>query len=211
MPRSRLKRILVVALGILAVLVVLLLLPPVQTALVRSAVRGVEGVEIDVGRVSAGPWGGEVEGLRVQVPGLEITVERAEADLAFWSSLGHLALDVEQAVAKGVDIRIGPFVVGGGGDDEKAAEPFEFHGLSPFARLPRRLVVRSAQAVGTITVTATEELAITGPWSATASDLGPQRRLSAELDTTLDRIGELDGVRGSESLIHLSTRLDRRT
>lgn len=30
------------------------------------------------------------------------------------------------------------------------------------------------------------------------------------LDATLDRIGEAKGVRGSESLIHLSTKLDRR-
>lgn len=30
------------------------------------------------------------------------------------------------------------------------------------------------------------------------------------LDATLDRIGEVKGVRSSESLIHLSTRLDRR-
>lgn len=30
------------------------------------------------------------------------------------------------------------------------------------------------------------------------------------LDDTLDRIGEIDGVRASESLIHLSTRIDRR-
>ncbi|GGD39712.1 Lrp/AsnC family transcriptional regulator [Sinisalibacter lacisalsi] len=35
-------------------------------------------------------------------------------------------------------------------------------------------------------------------------------RSTAELDDTLDRIGALDGVRGSESLIHLSTRIDRR-
>lgn len=32
----------------------------------------------------------------------------------------------------------------------------------------------------------------------------------AALDAALDRIGEIDGVRGSESLIHLSTRIDRR-
>lgn len=30
-----------------------------------------------------------------------------------------------------------------------------------------------------------------------------------ELDTTLDKIGEIDGVQAMESLIHLSTRLDR--
>lgn len=35
-------------------------------------------------------------------------------------------------------------------------------------------------------------------------------RSTAELDDTLDRIGELTGVRGSESLIHLSTKIDRR-
>lgn len=32
---------------------------------------------------------------------------------------------------------------------------------------------------------------------------------TAELDETLDRIGEARGVRSSESLIHLSTKLDR--
>ena len=32
---------------------------------------------------------------------------------------------------------------------------------------------------------------------------------TAELDDVLDRIGGLDGVRSSESLIHLSTKLDR--
>lgn len=33
---------------------------------------------------------------------------------------------------------------------------------------------------------------------------------TAELDDTLDRIGEARGVRSSESLIHLATKLDRR-
>ncbi|RNF35212.1 Lrp/AsnC family transcriptional regulator [Paracoccus methylarcula] len=32
---------------------------------------------------------------------------------------------------------------------------------------------------------------------------------TAELDDLLDRIGEIDGVRSSESLIHLGTKLDR--
>ena len=31
-----------------------------------------------------------------------------------------------------------------------------------------------------------------------------------QLDETLDKIGEIDGVEGLESLIHLSTRIDRR-
>lgn len=32
-----------------------------------------------------------------------------------------------------------------------------------------------------------------------------------DLDRMLDRIGEIQGVKGSESLIHLSTKIDRRT
>ena len=35
-------------------------------------------------------------------------------------------------------------------------------------------------------------------------------RSTAALDAALDRIGAIDGVRGSETLIQLSTRLDRR-
>jgi hypothetical protein len=31
-----------------------------------------------------------------------------------------------------------------------------------------------------------------------------------QLDAALDRIGELDGVRGMESLIHLTAKIDRR-
>jgi len=34
-------------------------------------------------------------------------------------------------------------------------------------------------------------------------------RTTSELDQTLDAIGEIDGVKSSESLIHLSTRIDR--
>jgi hypothetical protein len=183
MPRPRLKRILVVGLAILAAVVILLLLPPVQTALVRSAVSGVDGMEIGVGRVAAGPWGGSLEGLSLSGSGLEITVERAEADFAFWSSLGRLALDFEQVSASGVDIHLGPFVAK---EDHDAGEPFEFRGLSPLARVPARVIVRSATAEGTITVTATDTLAVTGPWSVAASNLGPGRRLEGVLESTLE-------------------------
>lgn len=40
--------------------------------------------------------------------------------------------------------------------------------------------------------------------------VGLEANSTEELDATLDRIGEAKGVRGSESLIHLSTKLDRR-
>lgn len=40
--------------------------------------------------------------------------------------------------------------------------------------------------------------------------VGLEAQTTADLDDTLDRIGESKGVRSSESLIHLSTKLDRR-
>ncbi len=183
MPRPRLKRVLVILLVVLVVLVVAVLLPPVQIVLLSAVVGGIEGVEFGVDRVWAGPWGGEVEGLRVQAAGLEMTVERAEADLAFWSSLSHLSLDVEEASASGVDIHIGPFAETG---QAEASEPFEFRGLARVARVPRRVVVRSAEAHGTIAVLASNAVTLSGPWSVTAGDLGPNRRLEAALDSTLE-------------------------
>jgi len=40
--------------------------------------------------------------------------------------------------------------------------------------------------------------------------VGLEANTTEALDDTLDRIGETRGVKGSESLIHLSTKLDRR-
>lgn len=40
--------------------------------------------------------------------------------------------------------------------------------------------------------------------------VGLSAKDTEELDQTLDRIGEIKGVKGSESLIHLSTKVDRR-
>ncbi len=40
--------------------------------------------------------------------------------------------------------------------------------------------------------------------------VGLEAETTEELDETLDRIGEAKGVRSSESLVHLSTKIDRR-
>jgi len=40
--------------------------------------------------------------------------------------------------------------------------------------------------------------------------VGLEADTTEELDATLDRIGEARGVKGSESLVHLSTKIDRR-
>lgn len=182
MARATLRRTVIVAV-VVAAAVAAALLPPVQTALVRAAVSGVDGMEIGVDRVWAGPWGGRVEGLRLQGPGLQVSVARARADLAFWSSLRHLAVDIERASASGVDIRLGPFVAR---EDEEAAEPFEFRGIGRFARLPRWMVVRAAAVDGTVTIAATDELTMAGRWSLSASGMGPRRRLEGGLQSTLE-------------------------
>ena len=45
-----------------------------------------------------------------------------------------------------------------------------------------------------------------GRWDMVLQLAAPSTAL---LDEVLDAIGEIDGVKGSESLIHLSTRIDR--
>jgi len=46
--------------------------------------------------------------------------------------------------------------------------------------------VRSAAADGILTIAATDELAIAGPWSLNASGMGPGRRLEGGLRSTLE-------------------------
>ena len=205
LARAALTRTVVIALILVAAVAAALLLPPVQTALVRAAVGGVDGMTIGVDRVWAGPWGGEVRGLRLATPGFEVTVDRAEANFACWSSLGHLAFDIERASASGIDIRIGPFVAKEG---EEAAEPFEFRGIGRFARLPRRVVVRSAAADGTLMIAATDELAIAGPWSLNASGLGPGRRLEGGLRSTLELRRTGDALAGAAIETSLAADID---
>lgn len=182
MATRRMRRILVVALVVIVAVVVVLLLPPVQTALVRSVVGGIDGLNFHVDRVWAGPWGAEVEGLEIVAGPVDLGVDRLEADLAFWSSLGHLSLDVEQATVSGVDLRLEPLSL----DGDEGTEPVEFHGLASLARLPKRLIVRRADVEGTVAVFLAGGLSVVGPWNATASDVGPDRRLSATVDSTLE-------------------------
>ena len=182
MTRQSLRRILVAVVLVAACLVVVLLLPPVQTALVRSLVGGIDGADITLERVSAGPWGATIDSLRVAAPGIDIEVPRAEVDLGFWSSLGRLSLVVERATASGIRVRIGRL-------PERAdvdAEPVEFAGLASLARLPKRLVLRRADLDGTLELVATSSIAVGGPWSASAVDLGPDRRAEASIDAELE-------------------------
>ena len=186
MVRRRLKRVLMVATAVVVIAVAVMLLPPVQTALVRAAAARAEGVDVELGRVWAGPWGADLRDLRVRIPGIEIEIPRAEADIAFWSSLVHLRLDVEHAAAGGVRLRVGRLPARAA----EAAEPVEFDGLAPLARVPGRIVVRRVEADGSVEIALSDTLGISGPWSVSAAEVGPNREpqgtLKAELAAGLD-------------------------
>jgi len=204
MTRQLRKRILVIA-AALAVLTVVALLPPVQTALVRSIVGGIEGADIELERVSAGPWGASVDSLRVAVPGIDIDVPRAELDLGFWSSLGRLSLVIENATASGVRILIGSLPERSDVD----AQPFEFTGLAPLAKLPKRIVLDRAELDGTIEVAITKTITAGGPWSMSAADLGPDRRSEASVEATIEAVRNAEPFAAAEVSAAVSATVDR--
>ena len=184
MRRARLKRTRFVVGGLAAAAVLVLLLPPVQTTLVRAVAGGLEGVELELDRVWAGPWGADIRGLRLAAPGFEVEVPHATADLAFWASLGRLRLDVEDASAEGLVVRIGRLPGGSGSE----AEPVPFNGLARLARLPRRVVVRQASAEGSLELALSDSFAVRGPWSLSAADIGAGRRPQGTLAAVLSAL-----------------------
>ena len=150
-----------------------------------------DGIDVRLDYLAAGLGGVTVEGLRVAAPGLEASVERAEVDLAFWSSLARLGLDVEQIRIDGVDVRVVPVP---GEKPAPAAGPREpFAGLGPIARLPKRIRVRALEAAGRVAVQPSEEVEIAAPWKLTLDSLGAgaAATLRLEASTETRRDGEV--------------------
>jgi len=188
--KANVRRALWGALAVLLCLVVLAALPPVQLRLARAVLSRLDGVDVRLDHLAVGLGGVTVEGLRVAAPGLEATVERADVDLAFWSSLARLGLDVEQVRIDGVDVRVVPVP---GEKPAPAARPREpFAGLGPIARLPKRIRVRALAAAGRLAVQPSEDLEIAGPWKVTLDSLGAgaAAKLRVEASTETRRDGE---------------------
>src|SRR5262245_41351138 len=137
--KATLRRALWIALAALVCSIVTVSLPPVQTRVARAVLSRLDGVEVDLDYLAAGLGGVTVTGLRVDAAGLAARVESVDVDIAFWSSLARLGLDVEQVKIRGVDLRATPV------PDEKtvvASAPREpFAGLARLARLPARIRV----------------------------------------------------------------------
>jgi hypothetical protein len=199
------KRFLVVAAVVVAVMVLVLLLPPVQTALVRSATGNIDGVDISLDRMWAGPWGAELDGLRVVMPGLEIEVAAVDVNLAFWSSLGHLALVVEDLAAAEVRVTVVP--VSQQAVDSARAD-FRFNGLAEIARLPKLVHVRSADARGSLEIVLSDEFGVAGPWTMRASDLVPNRESRAAFEGTFEAARMGDVVAAADVTASVATDLD---
>ena len=160
--KANVRRALWGALAVLLCLIVLAAMPPVQTRLARAALSRLDGVDVRLDHLAAGLGGVTVEGLRVAAPGLDASVERADVNIAFWSSLARLGLDVEQVRIEGVDVRVVPVP---GEKPAPAAGPREpFAGLGPIARLPKRIRVRALEADGRLVVQPSEDVEIAGPW-----------------------------------------------
>src|SRR6185369_15124930 len=102
------RRVLWSALAVLLCLVVVVALPPVQTRLARAVLSRLDGVDVRLDHLTLGLSGVTVEGLRVAAPGVEASVERADVELGFWSSLARFGLDVERVRIDGVDVRVVP-------------------------------------------------------------------------------------------------------
>lgn len=204
MKRARLTRILIIAAAFVVAAFLILLLPPVQTGIVRAAAGGVDGMELEVDRVWAGPWGADIRGLRLVMPGVEIEVPSAEADVAFWSSLGHLGLHIEEARAEGLVVRIGELPEASG----PQAESVPFNGLAPLVRLPGRVVVRQASANGMLEITISDAVSINGPWALTAAGIGPGSRPQGSLEAALSVVRDAEVVAGAELRGSLSAVVD---
>ena len=182
------RRVLWSALAVLICLIVVAALPPVQTRLARAVLSRLDGVDVRLDRLAAGLGGVTVQGLRVAAPGLEASVERADVDLAFWSSLARFGLDVEQVRIDGVDVRVVP--VPGEKPPPAGGTREPFAGLGPVARLPKRIRVRALEADGRLAVQPSEDVEIAGPWKLTLDSLGAGAtatlRLEASTETRRD-------------------------
>src|SRR5215831_12634230 len=135
--KGALRGALWIALAILVTVIVAAALPPVQTRLARAVLSRIDGVDVQLDRLAAGFGGVTVEGLRVQAPGLDASVQRARVDLAFWSSLARLGVDVQRAQIDGVDVRVVPLPAAKRTTSVSPREPFP--GLRSVARIPKSI------------------------------------------------------------------------
>jgi hypothetical protein len=188
--KRELRRAGLIGLAVVLFLIVVVSLPAVQLRIARAAFSGLDGVDVGLDHVWAGPRGVTVDGLRVAMPGLEASVERLDVSLALWSSLTRLGLDVERVEVRGVDVRVTP-------TDAAPAPPSAprepFGGLARVAKLPKSIRVRALSVDGHLALRTATEVEVSSPWRLTLSDLGAGGTATLRVDASPEsrRAGDL--------------------
>lgn len=174
-------------------LVLVLALPPTQLLLARAFLGSLEGAKVELGYLWLGPRGVALEDLRFEAPGLTVAVAAADVDLAFWSSLTGLRVDVENVAVRDMAVRVDRAAMIAAatappeGTVEAAPEQPPFAGIAASARLPEWLTVRAFNASGDVQVlTARGDIDASGPWELTAAALAAASTATAHLAATLD-------------------------
>jgi hypothetical protein len=179
-----------IGLAVLLFLIVFASLPAVQLRVARTVLSRLDGVDVGLDYLWAGPSGVTVEGLRVAAPGLDASVERIDISLALWSSLTRLGLDVERVAIRGAEVRVTP-EPSDTASSSSSREPFG--GLARIAKLPKPVRVRALSADGRFALRTATDLEITSPWRATLSDVGGGSTATLRIDATPEarRAGDL--------------------
>jgi hypothetical protein len=176
---------------LLAVVVFALFLAPLQTAVARWFLSDLEFAEVEFTSLWLGPWGARVQDLRFNMPGVELQASELQLDIASWSSLLGLRLDIAQVSAAGIDFQIDqsamPVADSGVVEQAPVAEPTgPFAGLSPLMRLPQWLLVRELSADGRLRYISSGELDISGPFKIELADLRPGHNASLLIDAGIE-------------------------
>ena len=186
-----LRKAALAALASLLILSILLALPPVQLRLARAIAGTVDGMELELGYLWAGPRGIELENVHLDVPaaGLSLDVAEARIDFAPWSSFLSLGLTIETATLRDVDLS---FDLAARAPRAPERAQFVFEGLKPIAELPRWLALGRVDATGNLALRSTEDVEVTGPWKLSAASLMKDQTATVDLAATLNagRLGE---------------------
>jgi len=160
MKRSRIFLFAALSLvGLLAVGLILVFTPAVQTWAARKALAGQPGLTASLERVSVSLGGVSVKGLVLEQPGLRVSVPSLEANLPIIAA-ARGRIDLESCVAKGWVVEIDPAAMAGSSQASSAPakDSAGFGGVFDLLQLPvdlsagtldveGRVIVRGAEAV----------------------------------------------------------------
>ncbi|MBC8008838.1 MAG: hypothetical protein H7067_01915, partial [Burkholderiales bacterium] len=188
--RKLLILLLVVPLLLVVALVVAVLTPAVQTFAVRQAL----GQDGSVERVSVGSGGAEITGLKLEQPGVNISVPSFKADLPLFGAAGG-TIDVRGLVARDIVIDYDPVAAALAAADKPAAEPAPpsgpFDGLLKAIELPPGLQINGLDLAGIVRVSGPQPATLDFSLTGGAVSAGKQGRFDLKLTAKAGSLGEV--------------------